>query len=88
MKCNVMGHAWVTEDVFTQPFGESSAQPIIQEDLSRKGHNHEAWPSRGSDRRDEKKKQKKNNFCLCWGFMALWTQWDHVERGQFTKQHV
>ena len=22
--------------------------------------------------------------CLCWGFTAQSTQWDHVERGQFT----
>ena len=23
-------------------------------------------------------------LCLCWGFTAQSTQWDHVERGQFT----
>ena len=22
--------------------------------------------------------------CVCWGFTAQSTQWDHVERGQFT----
>ena len=28
---------------------------------------------------------KINMFvCLCWGFTAQSTQWDHVERGQFT----